>query len=67
MINIHSKYKPIGTADSRYFVITGGRGSGKSYSVNLLLTMLTYESGHTILFTRYTLTSAYISDRKSVV
>jgi phage terminase large subunit len=61
MINIHNKYKPIGTADSRYFVITGGRGSGKSYSVNLLLTMLTYESGHTILFTRYTLTSAYIS------
>ena len=61
MIHINKKYKVIGEADSRYFVVTGGRGSGKSYSINLLLTMLTYESGHTILFTRYTLTSAYIS------
>jgi len=61
MIQINNKYRVIGEADSRYFVVTGGRGSGKSYSVNLLLTMLTYEAGHTILFTRYTLTSAYIS------
>jgi phage terminase large subunit len=42
-------------------VVSGGRGSGKSFSVNALLVMLTYEAGHTILFTRYTLTSAYIS------
>jgi len=39
----------------------GGRGSGKSFTINALLVMLTYEQGHTILFTRYTLTSAYIS------
>ena len=61
MIEINKKYSPISNADSRYFIVTGGRGSGKSFSINLLLVLLTYESGHTILFTRYTLASAYIS------
>lgn len=60
MITIKNKYKPLGS-DSRYFVITGGRGSGKSYSINLFLLFLTYEVGHVILFTRYTLTSAHVS------
>ena len=60
-INIHKKYLPISSDDSRYFVVTGGRGSGKSFSINALLVVLTYEQGHTILFTRYTLTSARIS------
>ena len=60
MITIKNKYKPLGS-DSRYFVVTGGRGSGKSYSVNLFLLLLTYETGHVILFTRYTLTSAHVS------
>lgn len=60
MITIKNKYKPLGS-DSRYFVITGGRGSGKSYSINLFLLLLTYEVGHVILFTRYTLTSAHVS------
>ena len=41
--------------------MSGGRGSGKSFSINALLALLTYEAGHTILFTRYTLSSAYIS------
>jgi phage terminase large subunit len=59
-VTLNPKYKPFGS-DSRYFIITGGRGSGKSYSINLLLLLLTYESGHTILFTRYTLTSAHVS------
>lgn len=60
MITIKNKYKPLGS-DSRYFVVTGGRGSGKSYSINLFLLLLTYETGHVILFTRYTLTSAHVS------
>jgi phage terminase large subunit len=61
LIEVKKKYMPIVDSDSRYFIISGGRGSGKSFSVNALLVMLTYEQGHTILFTRYTLTSAYIS------
>lgn len=60
MINLNEKYRSLGS-DSRYFVITGGRGSGKSYSVNSFLLLLTYEAGHVILFTRYTLISAHIS------
>jgi len=60
VIIIKNKYKALGS-DSRYFIVSGGRGSGKSYSVNLFLLLLTYESGHVILFTRYTLTSAHVS------
>lgn len=61
MIEINKKYAPIAESDGRYFIVTGGRGSGKSFSINLLLVLLTYEAGHTILFTRYTLSSTYIS------
>jgi phage terminase large subunit len=60
VITLNKKYNLLGS-DSRYFVITGGRGSGKSYSLNSFLLLLTYEVGHVILFTRYTLTSAHIS------
>ena len=60
MIKINNKYSLLGS-DSRYYVITGGRGSGKSYSLNSFLLLLTYESNHVILFTRYTLVSASIS------
>lgn len=51
----------VNPSSSRYFVVTGGRGSAKSYHVSVLLLNLTYEPGHVILFTRWTLTSAYIS------
>lgn len=61
MIDINKKYAPLTQEDSRYYIVTGGRGSGKSFSINLLLVLLTYEKGHTILFTRYTLASAYVS------
>jgi len=61
VIDINTKYEPIQTSDARYYIVTGGRGSGKSYSINLLLLLLTFEAGHTILFTRFTLSSAYIS------
>jgi phage terminase large subunit len=60
LVTLNPKYKAFAN-DSRYFIVTGGRGSGKSYSINLLLLLLTYESNHVILFTRYTLTSAHVS------
>ena len=61
-IKIHSKYQSLRqNLKSRYYVITGGRASGKSYAICLNLLLLTYEKGHTILFTRYTMTSARIS------
>ena len=48
---------------TRYFIFTGGRGSGKSFAVSSLALYLTLEKGvsHSILFTRYTLRSASIS------
>jgi phage terminase large subunit len=61
VIELNSKYVPLFQNDSRYFVITGGRGSGKSFALNSFLLLLTYEVGHVILFTRYTLVSAHIS------
>ena len=61
MIELNPKYKPLLDSPSRYFVVTGGRGSGKSYSVNLMALLLTFEPNQNILFTRYTMTSAYTS------
>ena len=61
MVELHSKYKPLLSDPSRYFVVTGGRGSGKSYSVNLMALLLTFEPNQNILFTRYTMTSAFTS------
>ncbi len=60
MVTISNKYDNLGS-DSRYFIITGGRGSSKSFSITTFLSLLTRESGHIILFTRYTLVSASIS------
>src|SRR5690554_6716651 len=58
---INSKYSSIATSDARYFIVTGGRGSGKSFSVNTMLSLLMLEDNRTILFLRKTLTSAHLS------
>ena len=47
--------------DTRYFVITGGRGSGKSFEVGRFSSILSFENNHKILFTRQTMTSAHLS------
>lgn len=60
MVVLSPKYELIGT-DAKFSIVTGGRGSGKSFAVALLTLLLSYEKGHTILFTRYTLRSAAIS------
>ena len=54
---LNQKYNSLGN-DTRYFVITGGRGSGKSFAITTFLAFLTFEQGHKILFTRYTMISA---------
>ena len=60
MVQINEKYLVFDN-DTRYFICTGGRGSGKSFSIGLLLCILTNEPNHVILFTRYTLRAAGIS------
>ena len=60
-LKIDNKFLIWDKVDSRYFILTGGRGSGKSFAINTMLLLLTQEAEHTILFTRYTLRSANIS------
>jgi phage terminase large subunit len=47
--------------DTRFFILTGGRGSGKSFEVGRFASLLSFEQGHKILFTRQTMTSAHLS------
>ena len=61
MIKLNPKFKPLFNSDSRFFVITGGRGSAKSFSVGAWSSLLSMERGHKILFTRQTMTSAHLS------
>lgn len=60
---ILDKYGPLfdPECDTRYFLVTGGRGSGKSWSVALSLLNQTDYDNEVILFTRWTLVSAFIS------
>lgn len=60
-MKIQKKYKPLFTSKSRYFIVTGGRGSGKSFSVTIFLTLLTMSKGFRTLFTRFTMVSAHLS------
>lgn len=53
------KYKPLfKPAKVRYKVITGGRGSGKSFVVASALLRRSYDDGYNILFSRWTMESA---------
>tara|TARA_R110002096_G_scaffold318770_2_gene513067 strand:- start:84 stop:1301 length:1218 start_codon:yes stop_codon:yes gene_type:complete len=58
---INELYKPLYTSDKRYFFLTGGRGSLKSHTVADWVLRLTYEEGHGVLYTRYTMNSAKTS------
>jgi len=68
MIVTQSIYNPLYT-DKEYFIIlvTGGRGSGKSFNLSAFNGRLTFEKSedrslaHTILYTRYTMVSAHMS------
>lgn len=61
MITLKEKYQPLFVNETRFFIITGGRGSAKSFGVNTFTNLLSFEGGHRILFTRQTMTSAHLS------
>ncbi len=61
MIKLNEKYEPLFKNDTRFFIVTGGRGSSKSFGVGTFANLLSFESGHRILFTRQTMTSAHLS------
>ena len=59
MIKVQPVYYPLYTCkDKSIFLIKGGRASGKSFNVSTFIERLTFELGHTVLFTRYTMSSA---------
>ena len=68
MIQLNSIYNPLFLDDEKFIIlITGGRGSGKSFAASTFIERLTFEYNnverisHKILYTRYTMTSAHIS------
>ena len=60
-VRLIPKFKPLYSNNTRYFLLTGGRGSSKSFHVADFLLKLSYEKGHNILFSRYTMISAHLS------
>lgn len=61
-IKVNKKYEPLYTEKEKFiFLVTGGRGSAKSFNVSTFLERLSFEAGHKILFSRYTMQSASIS------
>lgn len=61
MIILNPKYYPLVNNETRYYIVTGGRGSSKSFGVASYLCGLSFEPDHKILFTRQTMTSAHLS------
>jgi phage terminase large subunit len=60
VIILNKKYQALGNT-TRFFIVTGGRGSSKSFGVGTFASLLSFEKGHKILFTRQTMTSAHLS------
>lgn len=58
---ISGKYRALWDAHTRYIIVSGGRGSGKSYALACAMLDATYEDEFNILYTRYNLTSAEVS------
>ncbi len=55
---ILKQYYPLYTTKDRYTLVTGGRGSGKSFGVADFILRLTFQKGEGVLYTRYTMASA---------
>lgn len=62
MIDVQPAYLPIYENEDKFItLITGGRGSAKSFNASTFLERLSFEEGHKILFCRYTMSSASLS------
>jgi phage terminase large subunit len=58
MIEINEKFKPLYEESANLYIITGERGSAKSFTVSDYLARKTFQKNQVIYFTRYTLTDA---------
>jgi phage terminase large subunit len=62
VINSQDVYDPLYTDKEHFvFLITGGRGSAKSFNGSTFVERLTFKAGHVILYSRYTMVSANVS------
>lgn len=62
MIAVQDPYKPLYKDKDKFIIlITGGRGSGKSFNASTFVERLSFQRGHKILYSRYTMTAASIS------
>lgn len=62
MVKLNPKFKAIRRRDSpRYVLLTGGRGSSKSFGVATIISDRVCSPGHSVLYTRYTMSSANLS------
>ena len=61
MLKLNSKYHPLFENETRFFIVTGGRGSAKSFATTSFSALLSKEQGHRILYTRQTMSSAHLS------
>ena len=62
MIKPQAIYLPLYQNRDKFIIlITGGRGSGKSFNASAFIERLSFEKGHKMLYSRYTMTSASIS------
>ena len=55
MITLNNKYKTLWSTECFITLVTGGRGSGKSFAVGDFIENLSFQKGHKILYTRYAL------------
>ena len=58
MIELHYLFEPLVTSEDRYKIITGSRGSMKSFSTSTLILLESDKDDGAILYTRFTLTNA---------
>ena len=62
MIKTQPVYNPLYLNKDKFItILSGGRASGKSFAASTFLERLSFEAGHKILFSRYTMVSAHSS------
>ena len=61
MLKLNNKYEALFKNDTRFFIVTGGRGSAKSFATTTYSCVLSREADHKILYTRATMSSAHLS------
>lgn len=57
-INLHPKFKPLYRGDTPYYILTGGRGGGKTFVAKDYGIRASFERGRKLLVTRYSMAAA---------